>query len=938
MSSRGGSSVPKFTSFKKNSEPLIPTPAKDEEQEKDWQEDRRVRREGKPRDTGRHKRSKDLGRASDGRSTESEREPESKYDVIHRPAPPQPATDELFTIDKRGDPLIRRYGANDRYKVPAYRRFGAGRLLGSKSFFRIDRSGNREVFFLRGYGENGSQLSRDRKTVLAKVGRARSELVRVRPDKVQTFTGAEDFLPLKQLRKRKRTQSGSDESASNEGPSYRSIHGMSKKHENSDSDEAYGSDISTEFDLTDTNDPIKLKNIQLTARVKEQPDDIDAWVQLAEHQDIIRDLNSPEGRAATQAEIKSYADIKHSMLEKALKHSKTPEQAANLRLRMMQEGSKIWDLKIVTQRWEELLADHGANFEIWKAYMTFRQVNLSTFRYDETKQLYTDKIRATATEMAEHSSESRKMSLYDQLIVVFSRATHFIADSGYAELAVAAWQAMLELHFCRPVALANASPSLSLSGLQTFWESEVARIGDENAKGWGIFESTGGREDPPEPKLFDSSIPSSTRDPYKAWAAFERHRSQDAKIPARTMDDGTEDDPYRVIMYSDIEDLLFFIPTPSLSLVQEQLLDAFLLFCQLPPVFGSSVPIRTLLQDQVTHGGSTGFIVQEYGPELQDDAPGGIKPPIFDHYFRTMAKSLDVMFSYQWFSYMKPLPGTISSWQYTVVSNVLKHLTSTFRKTELATYYLCFESTNNTGSIKKAAKTLLKKESNNVDLYIAFARSEFTKGSQDVAMNVIPAALGLKDLTIHDRVRLCSTWAWMELENNGILQASMRLCQAAEDAAVNDTISPLQVLKVRQLLTRNRDHFVSSREPDIALIYAEALALLEYTTGNSGKEPKSGNQGDIWSVIASVTLCSESFISRGFSRHLAHEKLLQSSAHLLYYHASHGSYRPAFFRQTIASYIRLFPRNTVFLRLYAWREERLSIEDRTTVSAAESSP
>lgn len=42
----------------------------------------------------------------------------------------------------------------------------------------------------------------------------------------------------------------------------------------------------------------------------------------------------------------------------------------------------------------------------------------------------------------------------------------------------------------------------------------------------------------------------------------------------------------------------------------------------------------------------------------------------------------------------------------------------------------------------------------------------------------------------------------------------------------------------------------------------------------------------------------------------------------------YSPYRPAFFREHIESCIQHFPKNTVFLSLYAWREARLSIEDR----------
>ena len=44
-----------------------------------------------------------------------------------------------------------------------------------------------------------------------------------------------------------------------------------------------------------------------------------------------------------------------------------------------------------------------------------------------------------------------------------------------------------------------------------------------------------------------------------------------------------EDDPFRVILFSDIEDTIYPLPKDSENL-RESLIDAFLRFCRLPPV------------------------------------------------------------------------------------------------------------------------------------------------------------------------------------------------------------------------------------------------------------------------------------------------------------------------------------------------------------------
>lgn len=892
MSSKGESAVPKFASFKRKAQP---TPSS---RESGNHEKLNYEQGGHSSKRRRHDSLKQAREISDtalvpvpeNQEHEVQKKADSRHliEIPHRVLSTQIAVDEVFEIDKRGDALIRRYGSNDRYKVPAYRRSGGGRLLGSNGFFRVDRNGNREEFYLRGFGGGASELSRDRKSVLAKTGRKGLNVVRVRPDQSQTFSGNEDFLPLKQSNNRQRSHSRPDESQAGEAPVYRSIHGMSRKHEDSDSDEAFGSDTGSEVDASGIIDPVKLKGIELNARVKDHPQDVDAWIELVEHQDVVRDLQCHKGCSPTPAEIKSYADIKHHMLEKALKYSKNTEQVAMLRLRIMREGSKLWDLRTIGQRWQQLLKEHGKDFEIWKSFVTFEQTNLTVLRYDRVKQLYTSKLRVLEKELIEQPSESRVALLCQQLIVVFSRLTQFIAEAGYSELATATWQAALEAHFQRPMSLANVAPEVALSSLQAFWESEAPRIGDDDAKGWAAFESADSGEESLKPKTFDNSGLLNTRDPYKAWAALEEHKSRDSRVPARTMDDGIEDDPFRVVMYSDIEELLFLVPSSMQSVVQEQLIDAFLVFCQMPAVFGTSATVEFLHQDRIIMGGKTS-LVEESNEKQQDKERVVVKPPTFNHKYQSVAKSVEVMFpSQRWFQYVNVSCDDIPSGQINLVRNTLKQLFLSFRSSSLGTYCLSFDSISNNSSSKKLAKILLKQDPSNVDLYIGFARLEFAKGSKDAARNVISAALGLVGLTQEGRLRLCVTSTWLELEDLHFNQALFQLCRSMEDAKAEDNVSPAQVLKLTQFLVGNRDHLLSSRHADVAVLYTEAIALLSYLTGNSGKEPTSKTQGDIWLAMTSVSSCAVSLIARGFAKTLALERLLQFSAQLLYYHASHG--------------------------------------------------
>lgn len=828
-------------------------------------------------------------------------------------------------VDKRGDPLIRRYGGNNRYDVPAYRRYGRGRILGADGFIRVEQLGSRDEFTLRGFYEGGGAGSAlgtnsGRKHPLAGSRRAGAEVVRVRAEKAAKYTGVEDFLPLgnSNSKKRKRPESDAGGASSNdddeeEGPSYRSIHGKSKPHEFSDSDEEYGSDADAESRARDLDDPIKAKTVQLSNRVRQHPQDIDGWLALVDHQDTLLHIKDRDGQKPTPAEIRSFADIKLSMLEKALSHCTNPAQRETLLLRTMMEGAKIWEAKAQAKRWEEVVGEHGSSsFAIWKAYVGFRQTSLASLRYEDIKLLYIHKmqqLRATLT--GQGATTHFDQELYAQLVVVFTRLTRFVAESGYRELAAASWQAILELHFCRPTATARSTEGDSNTmavppSFQLFWESEVARIGEDSAKGWAAFDASGGTEEPPEPIAFDNNGATlSTRDPYKAWAAAEQHRASHARVPARTMDEGTEDDPYRVVMYTDIDDLLFFAPDSALQPVQEQLISAFLAFHQLPLAPGSGGLGDLLSRDELLDTNGLvhfGYDKQDLSqtPPKTEGSSSNNKPLEFPQSHQRISPSTEVLFplTTAWFNYLDPAVRALTNTndgQLQLVSTALKQLARSHGRGDLAAYHLAFDMCNPKTDGKKAAKALLKRYPTNVELYIGYANYEFRAGNLGAGSNVIAAALQLPGLSPEEKLRLSTAWAWMALEQGDLATSLSRLCLVSREGSqgpATELASPALILKTRQALTSNCEYSTSRGDDAVASLYANALVLLQYlatTQQQSGnKEPRGEGQGDIEAAMAVVAKCSDEFQSRGLAGDAGHERLLQFAAQLLYVHICHG--------------------------------------------------
>lgn len=100
-----------------------------------------------------------------------------------------------------------------------------------------------------------------------------------------------------------------------------------------------------------------------------------------------------------------------------------------------------------------------------------------------------------------------------------------------------------------------------LEELADFWESEVPRTGEIDAKGWSAWVSSGR----PEHTAATTTATSLTKvanpeqspsnDPYLRWALQESHSDCVTHLPSRSTDD-SDQDPYATILFHEIQPLL----------------------------------------------------------------------------------------------------------------------------------------------------------------------------------------------------------------------------------------------------------------------------------------------------------------------------------------------------------------------------------------------
>ncbi|KKY38642.1 hypothetical protein UCDDA912_g01335 [Diaporthe ampelina] len=605
-----------------------------------------------------------------------------------------------------------------------------------------------------------------------------------------------------------------------------------------------------------------------------------------------------------------------------------------LLLRLMREGSKVWSGKTLAKRWSEVSREYDS-FALWTSHLNHRLSNMTTFTYEELKRLHFERLQLLRQRLADNemsaTSTVSSADICNELVYIFLRTTRFIHDAGYSELAVSAWQAILELTFARPRDAFDLDAEDLMSSFGDFWESEVPRIGEDGAKGWMHFAEAEELADLPESRKDPPFSPPDTRDIYKAWAALEAHRGASARLPARTLDDGTEDDPFRVVMFSDLKPLIFYLPPSVLASMKDPLLDAFLLFNRcLPASKIPSAAIQEALSDPFINGNVVA--VEELSPRKDYDVEKIEKrEPRFIHPKRHMALSTDVLFAGKaWFSYVQHA----SSSELELTLKVTTQLALNFGFDSVGEYSLALAWKKDPATIKKTARALLKRFPSKTRLYNAYALAEWRQGNEEVARKALLSATS-QDLP--QKQPLWNTFAWLELEAGNkhkalalcVLSTEGRSDHSMADRLLNtkEIVAPSQLLKTRQTLSSNRDFLLSSGDINQASEFAQTLSLFEYLSTETSAEPMSSQQGSISAAMRSITAFTSDVVSRSQGPSTDLERLLQFAAHMLYLHASRGPFRPPFVRDQLYSFLKLFPSNTIFLNLFAWADTSLLLND-----------
>ncbi|CAD0106464.1 unnamed protein product [Aureobasidium uvarum] len=810
----------------------------------------------------------------------------------------------LFVVDRKGDQQNVTYERLHKYSIPSYHRVGHGNILGLPLRFKIDRAESTlDKVFIADKSATSKQVSQ---RLLLKRQR-KQELPALHMHDEHDLDLAQDFVALS-------PSTGDCDSESMDGASapfkdfdqttHSGLHNIRQQEI---------ADVAPAADLH-----IRQQSVQLVRATKSDPSDLQAWLDLAKHQEY---LVSPgaDAQSLTNVERQTLADMRIAVYEKALKHFSNSEASSreHLVLELLHEASLAWETQKYMQKLQNILEQYSESFPIWTLYLNACQANPIDFRFEDVKALFMRSLRTLGSSAkSSNQSETRKMILY-----LILRYTVFLLNTGYDELSIATWQALCEYHLCKPEHPAGYNKSQVLVDFEQFWESERPRFGEVGARGW--------RATPQDTDVaFDLQSPLKdkldSKLPFRSFSTLETTTSKFFQFPGRTMDETGADDPFHVVFFSDICEVLEVTAT---ALDRHDLLDAILCYLGLPSVRlridvgGGAQPQSEWRSDVFLRHG----LLQLNSPDEADS--------ILDQHVQSYQTTTELLFSNTFRGLSGPAEDSarthrsmheVIDFARRILSSMVNHFTN---DDDLAEYYLAFELSYFPREASKAAKHVLKQRPSSLRLYNACATIEAKLGKVEKAAQIWSSAINMKDSFSHtaqkELVLLWRGWIWCDMEANQPQLALSHLASfgGSVDSNGSDIIpmSTATLLRLRNAFKDGFEHSLSQHQPHIAALNVEMLALVAYLT-----EPDA-LQASLDAVHEQCNAAQQKFANQ----HVLIELLHQVKAGLIAYHIrQRRPYRPAFVRFELETSIAHFPDNTIFLELYRDNEARFRLDDR----------
>lgn len=374
------------------------------------------------------------------------------------------------------------------------------------------------------------------------------------------------------------------------------------------------------------------------------------------------------------------------------------------------------------------------------------------------------------------------------LLIRFTLCAH---SSGFSELSNAVWQANLEFNFRRWDHLRNKTNKSSdeasiLDDFTAFWESEDLRIGEDTIQA------------DPERTLKEPAD-ATVRD----WDDLEGTASRLAEFSARTTDRYYGDDPYNIVFVSDVAPYLL---RPQTFEEHGTLLEAFLVFCQLPP-FLKHGQASYWLQDPYVRIQST-MISPPTGKTNV-----GVKPAQGLSNTTALGFQLDeaTLFadSDLWYNAFQSAEHrkSRSAWCRRILRAAVER---EIGGEELAEYYLALTLTEAPEIARDEARAILRLHPASVRLWNALMCITMQISSIERTYEVARMVLDTNRNNI-DAMLLWKTWIWFLVEQGSYDRALLQFPKMTDfdnDLSSASAVTPIMLLRARKVSRYSSGHVI----------------------------------------------------------------------------------------------------------------------------------
>ncbi|KAF2103713.1 DUF1740-domain-containing protein [Rhizodiscina lignyota] len=839
----------------------------------------------------------------------------------------------LFVVDLKGDPQNEQFGRLHRAVIPQYRLVGYGRVLGLDNSWRIDRDASSESYITVSTSNRTRDL--DPRLLSSKTWKNyKSDRLIIPKAGDIGFDVDDDFLPL-----RRRHHSRPAEAAEAVSDPLREVFdGRASRddirsHEqpldsDSDSDIQKGTqnfEAEAAAGIEQADSEAKSRNALLSSLTTAEPNNVQAWLDFIHHQEEMmmlgRSRNS-RGTSLKSSERHALADIRSNIYEKALRACKSNRHSRiRLLVSQMDEIADLWEGDKLSKRWKDLLRKEPDAAELWIKYLDFIQADFTHFRYDSCRKAFLECLKVLSANINQVDPQEAQPLEYlmETFAHVLARMSVMMHRAGYREHALALWQAILEFGFFRPKALVNASLEKHVQAFEEFWDSEVARIGEPDARGWVYFYERGG--DPPaEQPQIEAENPG-TKDGFADFWENEDHNSRILSHPGRALDKLGETDPYHTVLFSDVRPVLNIVPK---TLEPAIILQAYLCFLGLPlctgcPTLTAKLSLDPFLQRNLLRIPGSPSTAER--PFLSASSYLQSTETLFSIAF----DDWDITDNADWA--VRSIESLVTAMAISVSDCVMEYLVSLVDTRE---HKLPVQSDHDYGSTTTNVSRVLQEITpSSPRIHNAGAIIESRSGHSHSRDNAFASALAWCSSLPEDRqadvVLLWRTWIWecLRTEDVQMARSRMLLVGGKNPNSNDDTMkdSPAARLKARQGFEKLRDLALSKGQAENAVLAIECLALLGYFAAS--------NKNELAPALAVYKRAETLIEEHGLQKSSAHEYLHQARTQLLAYHIKHNrSYKPAVIRDALLESISLFPSNTIFLNLYSSSKSQFSVEDR----------